>query len=95
MKPSVLGFRVILFLPLCACEVAAEPMPPITPAVVDSFWLTQAMVEANQPPPPPHARSISLGYVGDTPLSGGMMRDTPLPQPPMRCPLPWWGPPPQ
>lgn len=49
-----------------------EPMPP-----VDTFWLQQAVAQSTEPPPRP-VRSISLGYIGDAPLAGGVMRDTPM-----------------
>jgi hypothetical protein len=52
---------------------AETPAPPI-----DSFWLQEAVAESTRPPPRP-VHSISLGYVGDTPLTGGVMRDTPMP----------------
>jgi hypothetical protein len=50
-----------------------DPAPP-----VDTFWLQQAIAESTRPPPRP-VRSISLGYIGDAPLTGGVMRDTPMP----------------
>jgi len=51
---------------------AQDPAPAI-----DSFWLQQAVSEANKPPVQ-RPRSISLGYIGDGPLTGGVMRDTPI-----------------
>lgn len=54
---------------------AEEPEPP-----VDSFWLEEAIDEQTRPRPH-RPRSISLGYIGDAPLSGGVMRDTPAPSP--------------
>lgn len=56
-------------------QQSAAFLPP-----VDTFWLQQAIAERNRPPPEP-VHSISLGYVGDTPLSGGVMRDTPIASP--------------
>lgn len=53
-----------------------ESIPP-APAVADSFSIHQAEEEATRPAPRP-ARSISLGYAGDEPLAGGVMRDTPM-----------------
>jgi hypothetical protein len=83
--------RIVFLLLLCGCaesrfmvdETALdgvpvvqqreeEPMPP-----VDTFWLQQAVAESTRPPPRP-VRSISLGYIGDAPLAGGVMRDTPI-----------------
>ena len=46
--------------------------------MVDGFWLHEAVDEATRPIPE-RPRSISLGYVGNTPLTGGVMRDTPMP----------------
>ncbi len=45
---------------------------------IDSFWLQQEIAAMHEPKPLP-VRSISLGYIGDTPLSGGVMRNTPMP----------------
>lgn len=56
-------------------QARQDPAPP-----VDTFWLQQALEESSRPPPRP-VRSISLGYIGDAPLTGGMMRDTPMPAP--------------
>jgi hypothetical protein len=56
-------------------QTHAALVPP-----VDTFWVQQTVEEATRPPVE-HARSISLGYVGDTPLSGGVMRDTPMETP--------------
>ena len=61
-----------------ANEVCVTPLPdtvPPAPAVADSFW-TRAQEEEAARPPPRLARSISLGYAGDEPLAGGVMRDT-------------------
>lgn len=55
-----------------AAQQEQDPVPP-----VDTFWLQQAVAESTRPPPRP-VRSISLGYIGDGPLTGGVMRDTPL-----------------
>jgi hypothetical protein len=77
---------------VCACGCAEsqlearmfdDPLPQIqTHAVlvppVDTFWFQEAQDEATRPAPA-RARSISLGYVGNTPLTGGVMRDTPMP----------------
>lgn len=45
------------------------------PTVVDDFWLNEQIAAMNEPPPR-RPKSISLGYAGDAPLSGGVMRDT-------------------
>lgn len=57
---------------------APEPMPdtlPPAPAIADSFALYEAQSEATSPRPR-RPRSISLGYIGDAPLAGGVTRDT-------------------
>ena len=59
-----------------AAQQEQDPVPP-----VDTFWLQQAVAESTRPPPRP-VRSISLGYIGDAPLTGGVMRDTPMMQNP-------------
>jgi len=73
-------------LEIAAIEPLREEAPPVQQNAElappgDSFWLAQAITEMNKPPPQ-RARSISLGYVGDAPLGGGVMRDTPLPADP-------------
>ena len=55
-----------------AAQQEQDPVPP-----VDTFWLQQAVAESTRPPPRP-VHSISLGYIGDGPLTGGVMRDTPM-----------------
>jgi hypothetical protein len=57
-----------------------EQAQAAAPAVADSFWSAEAQDELSRPRPRLR-RSISLGYVGDEPLSGGVMRDTPMPPP--------------
>jgi hypothetical protein len=57
-------------------EVHCAELPHATPD--DSFWLAQAISDANRPPPAPMRQTISLGYVGDEPLSNSVMRDTPI-----------------
>ena len=59
-------------------ELHCAELPHATPD--DSFWLAQAIAEANRPPPTPIRRTVSLGYIGDEPLGSGVMRDTPMPQ---------------
>ena len=58
-------------------ELHCAELPHTTPD--DSFWLAQAIAEANRPPATPFRSTVSLGYVGDEPLSNGVMHDTPLP----------------
>ncbi len=55
-----------------------DTLPPAV-AVADSFPIHERVEEASRPRPRLQ-RSISLGYVGDQPLSGSVMRDTPMPQ---------------
>ncbi len=70
-------------LEVLVAEPVSEEAPPVQQNAElappgDSFWLAQSITEM-QKPPPLRPRSISLGYVGDAPLSGGVMRDTPMP----------------
>ena len=58
-------------------ELHCAELPHATPD--DSFWLAQAIAEANRPLPTPIRQTVSLGYIGDEPLSNGVMRDTPMP----------------
>lgn len=67
-------------LPQPAAPVpVAETVPPAA-AVADAFWIHEEQEEVRRPPLRP-VRSISLGYVGDEPLGGSVMRDTPLAPP--------------
>jgi hypothetical protein len=67
---------VPLFFVLGCVDAVVVVPPPKRP--IESFWLAQAMGEAQRPPPPRYGlQSISLGYVGDSPLTGGVMLDTP------------------
>ncbi len=80
----VMGPRAILLgLCVCACGCVESQLEPahsvaFTPPG-DTFWLQEAREMATRPPPQ-RAQSISLGYIGDAPLAGGVMRDTPMPQ---------------
>jgi hypothetical protein len=81
---GAVGWRLLILavcLTGCAESQLAE-LPPMqqTNAMlppVDTFWLQQSVAALHEPPPLP-VRSISLGYVGDAPLAGGVMRNTPL-----------------
>lgn len=93
LMPTGMRWLVALGFALLGCaESRLEELPPVQQSAdllppVDAFWLRQAVDEATKPPLE-HPRSISLGYVGDTPLTGGVMRDTPMPvvfQPPAPC----------
>lgn len=74
---------VIVSFALLGCvESHFDELPPAQQNVdllppIDAFWLHQAAVESTTPIPE-RPRSISLGYVGNTPLAGGVMRDTPV-----------------
>ncbi len=57
-------------------EVRCAEIPHATPD--DSFWLAQAISDANKPPARPPRQTISLGYAGDEPLSGSVTRDSPV-----------------
>ena len=70
LEAQTMGSPVSDALP--AIQSRAELLPP-----VDTFWAQEAADIATRPDPP-RARSISLGYVGDAPLTGGVMRDTPM-----------------
>jgi hypothetical protein len=73
--------RVVMALLLCGCaETTFDVLPPVQSQnamfpPVDTFWLQQEVAALHQPKPLP-VRSISLGYIGDTPLGGGVMHDT-------------------
>jgi hypothetical protein len=74
----------LLLLALVGCaeesEVALQPhvpqQPPV-PVVADAYPIHQAR-EIQTRPPLERPRSISLGEVGNEPLPGGVMRDTPM-----------------
>jgi hypothetical protein len=73
---------LILAVVLCGCAETMSPdaLPPMQANAqmyppVDTFWLQQEVAAMREPKPLP-VRSISLGYIGDAPLSGGVMRDT-------------------
>jgi hypothetical protein len=80
----VAGLRiVVIVLSITGC-VESESIAPVRaidlPRVNDTFWLEQAVAQRQaEQDPPARARSISLGYIGDDPLAGGVMRDTPMP----------------
>jgi hypothetical protein len=66
-----LAFALLIATCGCVDAVVLAP-PPRRP--IETFWLAQAMGEVQRPPPPSASlQSISLGYVGDAPLTGGMM----------------------
>ncbi len=83
------GVRAVLLI-AAVCSVGCvesrfDELPPVQQNVamqppIDTFWLQQEIAAMREPKPLP-VRSISLGYVGDTPLTGGVMRDTPMPRP--------------
>jgi hypothetical protein len=57
--------------------MSPEVLPPVQAQnamfpPVDTFWLQQSVAQMREPKPLP-VRSISLGYIGDTPLTGGVM----------------------
>jgi hypothetical protein len=84
--------RAVLFI-VAVCSVGCvesrfDELPPVQQNFamqppIDTFWLQQSIAAMREPPRLP-VRSISLGYIGDAPLSGGVMRDTPMPQPQMQ-----------
>jgi len=69
----------VIALLLCGCAetTSLEALPPVQAQnnmfpPVDTFWLQQEVAQMREPKPAP-VRSISLGYIGDTPLTGGVM----------------------
>jgi hypothetical protein len=58
-------------------RVRIQMVQPPGPNTEDGFWLAQATSESSRPPLQ-RPKSISLGYIGDEPLAGGVMRDTPM-----------------
>lgn len=85
--------RAVLFIVAVAsvgCVETYDELPPVQQSFamqppIDTFWMQQSIAAMREPPPVP-VRSISLGYIGDAPLSGGVMRDTPMPQPQVQQP---------
>ena len=84
---------VVLSLTTLACVDDADVDPPLSsadlratahdeghasPIVRDDFWIDEAIATMSEPKPI-RPKSISLGYVGDAPLSGGVMRGAPNP----------------
>jgi hypothetical protein len=70
---------LILALALCGCAETLSPdaLPPIQANAemlppLDTFWMQQEIAAMREPKPLP-VRSISLGYVGNAPLTGGVM----------------------
>jgi hypothetical protein len=72
MKWEVLGVVVV-----CGCV----PTPiEVAPPRLSTFGLAEAMAESQRPEGPARTlESVSLGYVGDAPLAGGIMADSPPP----------------
>jgi hypothetical protein len=59
----------------------SEPLEePPRPALADGFWIHEGVERATRPRLE-RPQSISLGYIGDEPLSGGVTRDTPYSPP--------------
>jgi hypothetical protein len=89
--------KLALLLSVSGCvESQLDELPPIQQNAtfsppIDDFWLHQEIEERTRPPLV-RAQSISLGYVGDTPLSGGVMRDTPMPPYQQQAPYDYAGP---
>jgi hypothetical protein len=95
-----LGSLIVVTLFACGCvetpaatdaRAEAHALDQPTRVAVDDFWLDQ-QIAAFEDHPAVRPKSISLGYAGDTPLSGGVMRDTPIyydqqgAYPPASCP---------
>jgi len=80
---------LLVFVCGCAETLPPEVLPPMQAEngmfpPVDTFWLQQEVAQMREPKPLP-VRSISLGYIGDTPLAGGVMRDPPIEQQQQPC----------
>jgi hypothetical protein len=85
METRLTSLVAVTFL-VCGCvetpaatdaRAEAHAIDEPTRVATDDFWLDQ-QIAAFQEKPAERPRSISLGYAGDTPLSGGVMRDTPI-----------------
>jgi hypothetical protein len=85
METRLCSLVALTFL-VCGCvetpaatdaRAEAHALDQPTRVATDDFWLDE-QIAAFQERPPTRPRSISLGYVGDSPLSGGVMRDTPM-----------------
>jgi len=68
---------LLLFVCGCAESTSLEALPPMQAQnamfpPVDTFWLQQEVAQMRAPKPLP-VRSISLGYIGDAPLTNGVM----------------------
>ena len=61
-------------------EIIQTRMPSVHVAVADSYPVYQAQEEVTRPAPR-LTHSLSLGFVGDEPLSNSVMRDTPMAPP--------------
>jgi hypothetical protein len=70
---------VLLIAAVCSTGCVESHLVAMQPPI-DTFWLQQEIAAMHEPKPTP-VRSISLGYIGDAPLTGGVMRDTPMPAP--------------
>ena len=77
--------RAAIAMALCVCGCAEttslDALPPMQAQSamfppVDTFWLQQEVAQMREPKPLP-VRSISLGYIGDAPLTGGVMNGPP------------------
>ena len=81
-----LGSFIVVTIFACGCvetpaatdaRAEAHALDQPSRVAVDDFWLDEQIAAFDQKPAE-RPKSISLGYVGDTPLSGGVMRDTPI-----------------
>jgi hypothetical protein len=108
MRRSILLGIAALLLPGCGELLDEEAAAPQTPAAHRAeyvqaaplpddddlaFPAAHAYAQATSPPPS-RPRSKSLGFIGDAPLAGGVMRDTPMPPSrhhhPRRTATPLW-----
>lgn len=74
---SLLGWACVETPAATDARAEAHAIDQPTNVAVDNFWLDQ-QIASFEDHPAPRPKSISLGYAGDTPLSGGVTRDTPI-----------------
>jgi hypothetical protein len=74
---SLLGWACVETPAATDARAAAHAIDQPTHVAVDDFWLDQ-QIASFEDHPAARPKSISLGYAGDTPLSGGITRDTPI-----------------
>ena len=74
---SLMGCAGLARDPMMPAEARAMPDRPR--AGSDNFWHAHAWAEEKRPEPE-RPRSISLGFLSEAPLQGGVTRDSPMPE---------------